>query len=45
MQATPDAVPNGVEADQLRDDGARIPCSSCGRKFNSNAIGKHEKIC
>lgn len=45
MQASPDAVPNGVAPEQLRDDGERIPCSSCGRKFNSTAISKHEKIC
>lgn len=27
------------------DDGTRIECSTCGRKFNPSAIDKHEKIC
>lgn len=43
MEANPNAVPNTEEAP--RDDGVREPCSTCGRKFNSEALMKHEKIC
>lgn len=42
MQADPDSLPNNTE---VQDDGERIECSICGRKFNSNAIAKHEGIC
>lgn len=43
MDANPNAVPNEEEAP--RDDGTRDPCSTCGRKFNSEALIKHERIC
>jgi hypothetical protein len=43
MEANPNANPNVEEAP--RDDGVREPCSSCGRKFNSAALAKHERIC
>lgn len=43
MEATPNAIPNTEEAP--RDDGQREPCSTCGRKFNSEALAKHERIC
>lgn len=46
MEAAPDAVPNNVPSEAApRDDGYREPCSSCGRKFNSEALAKHERIC
>jgi hypothetical protein len=22
-----------------------VPCRKCGRKFNSDRVGKHEKVC
>ena len=44
MQANPDAIPNNANDDD-QDDGERVECRSCGRKFRSAAIGKHEGIC
>lgn len=41
MNANPDSDPFGAAA----DDGTRIPCGSCGRKFNEQALAKHVKIC
>jgi len=43
MNANPNAMPNDEQAP--RDDGVREPCNTCGRKFNSAALEKHEKIC
>ena len=44
MQATPDAIPDGVQ-EMEQDDGTRVECRSCGRKFKPEAVEKHEKIC
>lgn len=41
MNADPDSNPFG----EVADDGTRIPCGSCGRKFNEVALAKHAKIC
>lgn len=27
------------------EDGERIPCQSCGRKFREEALYKHQKVC
>ena len=43
MNADPDSNPFGDVA--VVDDGERIPCKSCGRKFNEVALAKHAKIC
>lgn len=43
MNENPNAMPNDEQAP--RDDGVREPCNTCGRKFNSAALEKHEKIC
>ena len=46
MQAAPDALPNNVPEELVReDDGTRVPCSICDRKFHPDSIDKHEKIC
>ena len=42
MQADPFADPNSQGP---VDDGERVPCGTCGRKFNQNALQKHTKIC
>lgn len=44
MEADPNAIPNDV-GQAPQDDGIREPCSTCGRKFNSEALQKHERIC
>jgi hypothetical protein len=45
-QAAMNASPNAVPDEQApRDDGVREPCNTCGRKFNSEALVKHERIC
>ena len=43
MNADPDSNPFGEVPPA--DDGSRIPCSTCGRKFNAVALAKHSKIC
>jgi hypothetical protein len=45
MEATEDAVPNNAGEEAERDDGNREPCPSCGRKFNTEALVKHQRIC
>jgi len=46
MQASPDAIPNNVPEELVEeDDGTRIECATCGRKFKPEAIEKHERIC
>ena len=46
MQAAPDALPNNVPEELVReDDGTRVPCSICERKFHPDSIDKHERIC
>jgi hypothetical protein len=42
MNANPNAMP---DEQAPRDDGNREPCNTCGRKFNSEALVKHERIC
>lgn len=37
------AYPEEYEANNGLDN--RIECPTCGRKFNEEAIGKHQKIC
>ena len=31
------------EAQNIQQD--LVPCRKCGRKFNSDRVGKHEKVC
>lgn len=48
MEADPNAIPTTTQPnaeEAPRDDGVREPCSTCGRKFNSEALMKHERIC
>ena len=46
MQASKDDVPNNVPEELIQqDNGYRVECRSCGRKFNETAIAKHEGIC
>ena len=46
MQATADSVPNNIPSNvDVYDDGERVPCSTCGRTFNPDALDRHEKIC
>jgi len=47
MNADPDAIPNGIgNSNQVQnDDGTRVECGICGRKFNPEVIQKHENIC
>jgi len=33
------------DIDDDGDNGTRIPCRQCGRKFNPEAVQKHEKVC
>lgn len=36
----------GIPNEYEEDDGDLVECSmGCGRKFNSKALAKHEKIC
>ena len=44
MQAGANDVPDEAVGPDV-DNTTRVECRSCGRKFNENAIMKHEKIC
>jgi len=48
MNADPNSAPpnTGPAAPEEKDPGGdRQPCPCCGRKFNPEALVKHERIC
>jgi hypothetical protein len=45
MNANPYSAPPQDEPDARDPGGERIPCPTCGRKFNEAALIKHERIC